>query len=79
MMWENVVPSSIQARKDVLALFGMPALTSEGAVFEAARRLRWFITNLRLERISDEILDKKLDDIALMKTEKTAVVRILSW
>jgi len=47
----------------VLALFGMPALTSEGAVFEAARRLRWFITNLRLERISDEILDKKLQDV----------------
>ena len=63
MMWENVVPNSIQARKDVLALFGMPALTSEGAVFEAARRLRWFITNLRLERISDGILDKKLQGV----------------
>ena len=40
----------------------MPALTSEGAVFEAARRLRWFITNLRLERISG-ILDKKLQGV----------------
>ena len=41
----------------------MPALTSEGAVFEAARRLRWFITNLRLERISEGILDKKLQGV----------------
>ena len=94
MMWENVMPSTMQAREDVsaepqtapplrrpglqatrptinfsrrshqvLALFGMPALASEGAVFEAARRPRWFITNLRVPRVAVDIEDKKLQDV----------------
>ena len=63
MMWENVMPSTTRAREDVLALFGMPALATEGAVFEAARRPRWFITNLRLAKVPLDIEDKKLQGV----------------
>lgn len=62
VLFENVVPSTKSARSDVLEILELPALESEGAVFEAARRPRWFASNVRFAYVPTDCEDKKLQD-----------------
>jgi hypothetical protein len=60
---ENVVPTH---RADVTAMthaLGLPALTSEAAVFEAARRPRLLFTNLRQQPVPESMLNKTLQSV----------------
>ena len=63
VLWENVVPSTATARRDVEQLIGLPLLTSEGAVFEASRRRRIFASNLPYEPVPSETPNKLLQDV----------------
>ena len=64
MLFENVVPSTSRARQQVLKAFKpLPALVSEGAVFEAARRPRWLVANMLFERVPLETPNKRLQDV----------------
>ena len=63
MLFENVVPSSLEARRDVLAALRLPALRSEGAVFEAARRPRWLISNMSFVSVPTDTRNVLLQEV----------------
>ena len=62
MLFENVVPCTKTSQSDVLNALELPALESEGAVFEAARRPRWFASNMRFAYVPTDCENKKLQD-----------------
>ena len=63
MLFENVVPSTLQSQDEVRRAFRLPVLKSEGAVFEAARRPRWLISNMRFQHVPSDTPNVTLQEV----------------
>ena len=63
MLFENVRPPRKHHQREMLGVLGLPPLDSEAAVFEAARRRRWLISNMLFEHVPSNTPNKLIQSV----------------
>ena len=63
MLFENVRPPRKHHQREMLGVLGLPPLDSEAAVFEAARRRRWLISNMLFEHVPSNTPNKLMQSV----------------